>query len=221
VININQNNGTVVSDLTESEAPSIEQINEEGEIPIIVTTKRKGGRVKGSTNKSKQLNLKKVVDALTEASTNCLSCKSVACQNKKRLPPGSFLKIMEEKELKYGLAEGTINFQTLKSRVQANNPTGYCPQKVSPLADVEYLIVECCLRLSAIGEALVKSEVMGFADDILQGSIHVDKLIEFCGRRNIVKNVSDGNIVGTRWYTNFMKRHKDEIKCKPCRVQVI
>jgi hypothetical protein len=50
----------------------------------------------------------------------------------------------------------------------------------------------------AIGEALVKSGVMGFAFDILQGSVHVDKLIQFCGKINILNNVSDGKIVGTQ-----------------------
>jgi hypothetical protein len=81
-------------------------LNEQFELQIQVTTKRKGGWLKGSTKKSKQLKLKKVENALTQASTNCLSCKSVASQNSRWLTPGSFLKIMKEMETNYGLNEG-------------------------------------------------------------------------------------------------------------------
>jgi hypothetical protein len=232
VANINPNNGTVVSDLTETDITETDNTESdmveiipatqrvvEIEVSVETTLKRKGGRKKGSTNKSKQLNIRRIEDALTEASSLCLTRRNIAKQQNKRLPPGSYINIVKETENKYGLNNGTINVHTVKSRVQANNPTAICPQKISPVAEVEHLIVQSCLRLASIGEAFTKTEVMGFADDILADSKYADNLVEFCDKRNILKNVSEGKIVGTRWYVNFMKRHQEEIKCKPCRVQ--
>jgi hypothetical protein len=209
---ININDGTVVSDLTDP-------IDIEDNNICEIVEKRKGGRTKGSTNEFKKLNTKKMDDALTEASTLCLNSRRAAKLDGKKLVVGTFRTLINETELKFGLNEGTINYDTVKSRVFANNPTGISHQSVSPLKEVEDIIVDCCVRLSKMGEALTKEEVMCLADDILADSIHVDRLVEFCAKRKITKDVSDGKIVGNRWYANFIKRHQDKIKCKPCRVQ--
>jgi hypothetical protein len=70
-----------------------------------------------------------------------------------------------------------------------------------------------------MGEALTKTEVMSLADDILAESVYTDNLVHFCNKRKINKDVSEGKIVGNHWYKNSVNRHKDKIKCKPCRVQ--
>jgi hypothetical protein len=70
-----------------------------------------------------------------------------------------------------------------------------------------------------MGEAPTKTEVMNLSDDILADSVHVENYVQFCKQRKIEKDVSKGEVVGNRWYRNFINRHKDKIKCKPCRVQ--
>jgi hypothetical protein len=105
----------------------------------------------------------------------------------------------------------------MKSRVLSNNLTCVCYQKVSPLVEVVDLIVNCCCCLPKMGEASTKDKVMDSADDILVDTIHADWLFVFCKLRNIKK--MPARIVGSRWYTNFMRRHGDKIKCKPCSIQ--
>jgi hypothetical protein len=127
--------------------------------------------------------------------------------------------IIKETEEKYGLDEQSIKFDTIKSRLFANNLTGICHQKTSPIDEVEPLIVNCCVALGKIGDALTKFEVLELADDILVDTIHADRLVAFCKARKIEKDISKGKIVGARWYTNFMKRHGELIRSKPCRLQ--
>jgi hypothetical protein len=181
--------------------------------------KRKGGRKKGMTNKRKKNLLAALQKALTEASSLCSSVKKESNSRNVKLPNGTFQKIINTTEEKFGLEKGCINFETVKSRVFSNNLTGVCHQKVSPLVEVEELIVDCCIRLSKMGEALTKFEMMDLANDIIVDTIHADRLVTFCKSRNIAKDVSKGKIVGARWYSNFMKRHGDKLKSKPCRMQ--
>jgi hypothetical protein len=213
-INVDNNNETVVSDLTDTSIVA-EIVEEENNTEVGELTSRKGGRSKGS-NKDKAIQKKSIDEALTKASELCLLAKK---QSTSKLPNGTFAGIIKETEQQYGLEDGTINFETVRSRVLAKNPSAISHQKMSPLSNVEDIIVECCCRLSAMGEALTKTEVMSLADDIVADSIHVQNYVAFCKKRNINKDVSKGEVVGNRWYRNFINRHKDKIKCKPCRVQ--
>jgi hypothetical protein len=70
-----------------------------------------------------------------------------------------------------------------------------------------------------MGEALTEFEEMELADDILIFTVHAEQLKEFCEKRNIKKDFSKGKIVGTRWYSNFIKHHGDKLKTRPCRMQ--
>jgi hypothetical protein len=73
--------------------------------------------------------------------------------------------------------------------VLVKSPTGVCYQKISSLCDLEQLIVDFCVWLSTMGEALTKKEVKTLADDILVDSIFVNWLLQFCKKRNILKEV--------------------------------
>jgi hypothetical protein len=165
--------------------------------------------------KIKQLAFK---EALSEAAKNCSNAKCKAICDGKRLPHGTFNKIIKETETKYMLEKGSIKFQTKKSQFFSNNLTSVQHQKISPIVKVEPLIVKCCVALSTMGEAMTKFEVMDLADKILS-TIHADWLVDFCIKRKIWKYIRKGKIVGQQWYPNFMRRHSDKIKCKPCQLQ--
>jgi hypothetical protein len=60
---------------------------------------------------------------------------------------------------------------------------------------------------------------MELVEDIIADTKYVDKYLDFCRKRNIDKDVSEGKVVGDKWYTNFIWRDKDELKVGRCRVQ--
>jgi hypothetical protein len=147
------------------------------------------------------------------------NAKSSAKLLNKAVAHGTFMKIFKQTEEKYMLETGTIKFETIRSRILSQNLTAYCPQKVSPITEVEPLIINCCIRLSKMGESLTKFEVMEVANEIQIYTVHAERLKEFCEKRNIKEDFSKGKIVGTRWYSNFIKRHGNKLKTRPCRMQ--
>jgi hypothetical protein len=202
VINVPITDETVVSDLSERSESPVNNKNETCNNTLICESdvQRKGGRKKGTTINDKITRKNSVAKALTEAASLCSQAKALAKLDNKKLYPGTFKNLIKDTENKYGLEPTTIKFQTIKSRVLSKNLTGLCHQKISPLADVETIIVDCCSRLSKMGEALTKYEVMDLADNILTNTVHADRLVEFCEKRNINKNINNGKIVGVRWY---------------------
>jgi hypothetical protein len=142
--------------------------------------KQKGGCTKGSSISSKLQKQSTVKDASTEATTLCFNAKTAAKTSSKPVAHGTFKKNIKETETNFMLDEGTLKFETIRLRILSKQLTAYCHQKVSPITEVEHLIVDCCIRLSKMGEALTKFEVMELADDILLHTIHAERLREFC-----------------------------------------
>jgi hypothetical protein len=95
-----------------------------------------------------------------------------------RLDAGTLSNIIKTTESKYGLDENSLSVETIRSRIQTENASGFSHQKISPLADVEDLLVDCCCRLSKMGEALTKIEVMNLAEHLICDAIHAQKLID-------------------------------------------
>jgi hypothetical protein len=224
----NNNNNETVSNLTKSTENSnttelTRSSNSNNDVSTSIGTGdkvvRKGGRSKGSTNKSKTEKTNNQKKAVSEAATLCIEARKIAKENQKRLTNGTFNNIIKDTEEKYSLDVGSLCFETIKSRVQANNASGQQPQKITPLWQVESMIVDVLCRLSKMGESMTKSEVMDLADSLIIDTVHADRLIEFCLKRNIHKNISSNKLVGDRWYSNFLNRHSDELRCGRCKIQ--
>jgi hypothetical protein len=129
----------------------------------------------------------------------------------KKLSPGTFKTIIRDVELELNLKPGTINFQTIKSRVFASNPDGMAPQKVSPIAAIEPLLCNLLGKLARVGEAQTKTQVIELANVLIHKIIHADCFICFCEKRNIKKGWRK-TIVRKRWYRNFMVRSSHKLK---------
>jgi hypothetical protein len=57
-------------------------------------------------------------------------------------------------EHKYGLTNGLINNETVKTRVKMRKPSAFSHQKVSPVAEIEPILVQWCLLLAKMGRPL-------------------------------------------------------------------
>jgi hypothetical protein len=143
----------------DEEYESTEKTNEQ--------SSKKGGRKKGSTKKAKVEHFQNVKAATTKAAKLISVIKSVASKNKKRCRRGKQQKILNKVEKEFGLPLGTINLDTVRSRVKSGNLDGFHPEQQSPLQDVEPLIVEWVCRMSRMGEAFSKDEIMQLADELI------------------------------------------------------
>jgi hypothetical protein len=136
---------------------------------------------------------------------------------------GTLKNIVDTIETERGIKKGTIPIATIRSRVMRNNVTGKGPASISPLHEVEPLIVDYCIKLARMGSALLRDQVMTLAEDIIEGTIAAKKLVEFKRQRGLHKVSYDNNdekaIVGKAWYKNFMQRNKHLIKRKGLKVR--
>ena len=140
----------------------------------------------------------------------------------KRCPNGTLQQIIEttEKEL-FLPAPNTVKFETVVSRVKSCNVSGECHQKQSPLQLIEPLIVDWACRMSRMGQAFSKDDIIDLADEIISNTQYSADLIAFCKKRGVEKNEENLNerLVGNKWYRNFMNRHDKELKRGKCRIQ--
>jgi hypothetical protein len=178
------------------------------------------GRRKGSTNAAKGEYLRKVQASITLATTRYADARSKANCKETRVLAGTLDAIIKVVEAENNLPIDTIKKKTVLSRIQARNHEGICHQKVSPIKEIEPMILDWCIRLAKMGQALTRDQVVGLADEVISGTIHEQRLLEFKRKRGLSKGNSneDERLLGTAWYKGFMDRHKDKIKRRKCRI---
>jgi hypothetical protein len=180
--------------------------------------KASGGRRKGTTIKSKSDYLLLVKKSITMAAEKFLVQKTEAQKSGKNVRRGTLAKIIKDIESSAGLKPRTIMEETVISRVKRLNIEGISHQRISPLHEVEPLLVEWLIRLARMGEALTKFETMDLMDDLIRDSPHAERFIAFCKKRKINKDNIE-RIVGNKWYKLFMERYKDHLRRGKCLVQ--
>jgi hypothetical protein len=204
----------------EEEIQILDSTTTEGEITTAtVVTKRKGGRPKDSSQGAKDDREARRKQALTVAATRCLAAKNLAKKNKQRaVEAGLYRQIVKDTAIEYRVPLKKISYQTIKSRVFANNPQGISYQKMSPLFLIEPMLSDILVLLARIGEAQTKYQVFDFANDLIRKTVHQDAYVRFCEARQITKEW-EKSIVGERWYRNFMNRFAHKIKRSKFKVQ--
>jgi hypothetical protein len=56
--------------------------------------------------------------------------------------------------------------------LRRNNVSGIAHQKVLPLNDIETLLVEWCIKMAKIGQAVTKENVMDLATKLIEGTTY-------------------------------------------------
>ena len=74
---------------------------------------------------------------------------------------------------------------TIKQQVDQNNLTGSALKRVSPLTDVEPIIVNYCKRLASMGAPLFRDQIMLLANSIIVGTSLQEELVSFKERRGV------------------------------------
>jgi hypothetical protein len=108
-----------------------------------------------------------------------------------------------------------LNPRTICNCVAQSNFTGFAFSGTSPLAEIEPVIVDCCLRLATMGCALNMDQVLTLSTDLIQGRKCAKQLMELKKMLRLpeltTNNQTDKVKIGEGWYCNFMNQHKDTL----------
>lgn len=187
--------------------------------------KKYPGRKKGSTKAAHKFHLRNLNAAITEAATEYEIVKKTYAKFEStgeirlrtgKTPNGILDMIIERTEKKYNLDRKSINRHTVKTRVTKGNVSGLAAQKISPVADLEPGIVEWCIELARMGAALTKDQVIGLANELIQGTKYEQDLAAFKIKRGIGTK-DDETMLGAAWYRGLMKRHDNFLQRGKCR----
>jgi len=98
--------------------------------------------------------------------------------------------IVSKVESEAGLPEKTISRRTVRHRVLTGNVDGTNAAQISPVADIEPLIADFCIRMARLGEPLTKSLVINLANDLISDTDYEERVKVFKARHKI----TDGNL---------------------------
>ena len=131
-------------------------------VPVDVVVANKGGRIKNASAK-KRIEKEKLHSALIQVCTKYNTEKEASLE--KRLPRQTIDNIISKVELEHGIKDGKINRNTVIHRVRNKNFEGINAATISPLAEIEPLLVEMCLSCARIGYAQSKDELIQLAQE--------------------------------------------------------
>jgi Tc5 transposase DNA-binding domain len=177
---------------------------------------------KSKTKKKRDKNSQKYVQDLkvakTKATNKYLEEKLKSEAEGRKISNGTVDSIIESAIAEFNLTPTSISKQTIYSRVRRNNTAGTQPQKMSPIEEIEPLIVEWCVKLAKMGKPLTRNDVIELASEIIEGTKYTDNLIKFKDKRNIQED-GERSRLSHGWYRGFMNRHKEALKRRKCKVK--
>ena len=149
--------------------------------------------------------------AVTEAARRCLKIK----QQNGRMPKGVLEKTIKDVQQEMGVS-GHISCETIRSRIKRNNITGINNSTYSPIANAEKYIAETIIQMAKIKRPLSVSTCIQFADSMISGTAHQQKLVQFKKKRNI----NDANGLGYAWFKGFCRRNPAIITRKAVKFSI-
>jgi hypothetical protein len=216
---------TNISSLTTNEDNVTVNVNVnmmDGEIETVVEEEyevcKTRGRKQGSKNNSNETLLLLIKEAVTKVTKEFHVAKKEADKAGSKVANGMLATLIQSAEVEYKLKEGTIPPKTIWSRIHRNNLEGVAPQRISPIKDVEPLIVEYCLQMAKCGQALTRNDVIELANELIQDTKYAEAVIDFKKKRKFKVDKNDKMLVGKTWYKGFMNRNSDTLKRGRCRV---
>ncbi len=179
-------------------------------------TAKKGGRPKGSTKAAAEKMNALVKESITTAAILYNNAFEEARKSgKKAVPKGTLDKIVSDVETEAGLSKNSISLETVRSRIKRGNPGAIRTCSLSPIAGLEPLIVEFCIRLAKIGDPLTKKTVIQLANSLVVDNDYQSRINECKNDRNLLSN----GFLGDAWYRGFMNQHKDVLTRKGSTVK--
>lgn len=194
--------------------------------PPLPGPRKKGGRPKGSTKdklkpktklKPTRSTASKIIDDLTTQAAE-ITMSELARSKETGIRDFSrrhkIKLVIAELEKEHNLPAGSINEQTVLSRVLRNNPAAKKSQSVPILIEVESEIVEYCVDLVKMGLPLLQEHVIDVATSLIRKKGMENLIIEFKRKKGLYSDEYEQSLLGTKWFQGFQKRNFDTISSK-------
>jgi hypothetical protein len=175
----------------------------------------KGGRPKGSTNESIRALKRTEKLALNYASHECFNVRQVFMSNgAERIPKGTYDDIIKKAEEKFSLKEGTINKQTMLTRLKRGNLSATGRGLDSPMIALEAHFLDLILELAAMRQPVTATDAINLINSMITTSNLSEDIIEW-KKKHLPGEFEDDKAgrLGKKYWRNFKKRHP-EIKQK-------
>jgi hypothetical protein len=140
----------------------------------------KGGRPKGSTNESIRALKRTEKLALNYASHECFNVRQVFMSNgAERIPKGTYDDNIKKAEEKFSLKEGTINKQTMLTRLKRGNLSATGRGLDSPMIALEAHFLDLILELAAMRQPVTATDAINLINSMITTSNLSEDIIEW------------------------------------------
>ena len=165
----------------------------------------KGGRPAGTTDRNKLKIEVATRLAMDDMAVEFDSKRKAAKRLNQRLKVGTLSGIIKKFKSKYKLDESVvINKGTIRARSYKKSliVSGLGP--VSPMAEVEPVLVDLIIKMSTIRRCLTPTQCLHLANDIIAGTKVEEKVIEF--KKKIYKKNYESAKLGQNYWKGFLRR---------------
>ena len=177
------------------------------------SAKWKVGRPVGSTSERKETNAKKIIKARNEAAKINASARKSAKKKMKRVPKGELKKIIAEVSKRNNVNVNNVSLIAIKRRVDRQSLECHHLEgggQVSPLTEIETIVVGIILQMARIRQCLNPSKGLALVNSIIEGTKVQDDLKKW-KQKNTPNSTGT---VGKGYWRSFMKRYKNQIVSK-------
>jgi hypothetical protein len=182
------------------------------------TSRKKGGRPKGSTIKNSVHLNKCVTSAKNEIALAYYSHMQYIKAANKKFERHAFKKIHDEIKKKRNLPDSfNMTYKAVTQRIRRGNiirKHGTTRGPTSPLADIESDIVEFAIVLARTGTPLSAGELLPLINSMINGTQYQKKLKDYKVSLGFEPNDPETALAGLRYYKGFMERNHEKIVSK-------
>lgn len=216
------------ADNTLTDTAALEDINAAKMSTVVVDQPPKkpnhGGRPIGSRTDKLSLKAPKTVkdaaqkklilELMTKASEKYNSERQRAAAEGEKVANGTLVAIITDLETVNGLPPGTLNLESVRSRMYTGNLTGKASQRTPLLKGIETEVVDYCVKLANMSQSFPKEQIILVANQLVKKYNLEDEILEFKKRRKIIDEGDDAEqkaMIGLGWYKGFITRHMENI----------
>ena len=170
------------------------------------------GRPVGTTAEKKEQSEKKIIAARNEAAKKYASVRINAKKRGKRVRKGELKNIIKECTKKYEIDQDIISPLAIRRRVDRQSLECHhlAGGQVSPLADIEPLVVGIILLMACIWQCLTPSKGLALVHSIIDGT----KVQEDLKKWKVENTPNSIGIVGKGYWRSLFKRYRNQIVSK-------
>ena len=167
------------------------------------------------SDKEKLLIQTNIIKAKNEAATKLAFARSQLKEDRKRLPRNFLRNLLYEINRKYNLeGKHKVQTSTIKSRLKSNRKLIVEQEgNTSPLIKIEKIAVELLIRCGEMNQPLSCEQGLDLIQSLVKNDEMKEEIFSWI-KENCHPNSDNEELIGARYWRNFLKRNKDKLRSK-------